>query len=142
MIKINLTYIQFIVYTIHTKQSDPSPLLPILKTWIAVGSLIRRQKMGHNYPSNRKSNPDSATQILISVVGERKLYKIWSELGMYKASSKLSIELNWYVSPYVLRYLSNKFNWSRDLTNKNLPLYQGVLRGKVKAEYYKHIKFQ
>ena len=97
--------------------------------------------MGHNYPSNRKSNPYSATQILIATVGERKLYKIWSELGMYKASSKLSIELNWYVSPYVLRYLSNKFNWCRDLSNTSLPLFQGVIRGKRSPEYYKHINF-
>jgi hypothetical protein len=97
--------------------------------------------MGHNYPPNRKSDPNSCTQRLIATLGEKRLYKIWSDLGMYKGSTKLSLELNWYVSPYVLRYLSNKFNWRRDLTNIRLPLFQGVIREKIPREYYKHINF-
>ena len=97
--------------------------------------------MKRNYPKDRKSDPNSATQTLLTTVGHDRLYKLWAKHGMYKTAKLLSEELNWWVSEYVIRYMSNKYNWQRTVTDKNLPVYKGVLNGRVKPEYYKHIKF-
>lgn len=97
--------------------------------------------MKHNYPKNRKSNPGTATQILLAEVGEKRLYELWAKHGMYKTAAILEEELNWWVSEYVIRYLSNKFHWKRTVTDKELPIYKGVLNGSTKPEHYKHINF-
>ena len=98
--------------------------------------------MKHNYPKNRKPNPNSTTQILLKKYSERELYKMWVKYnGMYKMSQYLTNEMGFWVTPYVIRYISNKFCWTRKITDKNLPIYKGVLSGQVKAEYYKHIQF-
>jgi len=62
--------------------------------------------------------------------------------GMYKMSNFLSQEMGFWVTPYVIRFISNKLNFIRVITDKKLPIYKGVLNGRVKPEYYKHIKFQ
>lgn len=95
----------------------------------------------HNYPKNRKPNPNSETQMLLSTVGEKRLYIIWAEFGMYATCEILSKELSWYPSPYTIRYLSNKFNWKRTVTDKNLPIYKGLLAGNTPQGHYKHINF-
>jgi hypothetical protein len=133
----------FIVYTIHTKQSDPSPLKPILNVKTTLGSRNRRRILKHNYPKSRKPNENSVTQILLKKYGEKDLYNMWVKFnGMYKMSDHLSQELGFYVSPYVVRYLSNKLNWVRTITDKSLPLYLGIQNGRIKAEYYKHLQFE
>ena len=97
--------------------------------------------MKHNYPKNRKFDPESATQTLLASVGEKRLYELWAKHGMYKTADLLAEELQWWVSEYVIRYLSNKFNWKRTIKDKNLPIFKGVLNGSVPKEYYKHINF-
>jgi hypothetical protein len=84
----------------------------------------------------------SITQQLINYFGEKKLYNTWKKYGMYKSAEILTEEGEQYVSPYVMRYLSNKFNWKREISNPNLPFVKGILNGKVDAEYYKHVRFK
>ncbi|MDR3611042.1 MAG: hypothetical protein P4L27_10800 [Ignavibacteriaceae bacterium] len=99
--------------------------------------------MKHKYPKNRKPNEKSVTQILIKKYGEKELYKLWVKFnGMYKMSDHLSRDMGFYVSPYTIRYISNKLNFVRVITDKNLPIYKGILNGRVKAEYYKHLQFE
>ena len=82
----------------------------------------------------------SMTQRLLKKLGESKVVGYWQLHGMYKASELLSIEMQEYVSPYVLRHLSNKYNWKRNV-NKQSAIYKGVLAGTVPAAYYKHLIF-
>jgi len=101
--------------------------------------------MGRNYPKNRKPrNTDySMTQKLIKMFGEKELYRIWVMCnGMYKAADYLSDLTDWWVTPYVVRYLSNKFGWVRIVRDKELPVYKGYLAGKILEGYYKHIIFK
>jgi hypothetical protein len=97
--------------------------------------------MKHNYPKIRKANPESQTQRLLAALGEQELYKIWSSLGMYKASDKIHEIIGWYPSNSIINYLSVLFGWKRIVTDKSLPIYQSVLSGKVPAEHFKHIIF-
>lgn len=105
------------------------------------GQQFRRTILKHNYPKNRKSR-ECATQILLNTVGEEKLHDLWQEHGMFKSADILADQLGWCVTGYVMRYLSNKFNWTRVISDKSLPIYIGILNGKVPKEYYKHIKFE
>ena len=83
------------------------------------------------------------TKKLIERFGEDKLYQIWSENnGMYKAAENITQQTGEYCSPYVVRYLSNKFNWVRSVTDKSLAIYKAVLLGKVEQGFYKHITFE
>jgi len=70
----------------------------------------------------------SMTERLLHTFGEKYLYKIWAELGMYKGSEQLTAEVGIWVTYNVLKYLSYKFNWKRRITNKNLPIYKAVLK--------------
>jgi len=45
-----------------------------------------------------------------------------------------------YVSPYVLRYRSNHFDWGRPVNVKSA-IYVGVKRGSRPASFYKHLIF-
>jgi len=79
---------------------------------------------------------------LLEEFGEEKLYRIWREHnGMYGAAAHLSEVTGGYVSPYVIRSLSHKFDWQREVTDPSLPFVKGVMRGKVPASYYKHLRF-
>jgi len=82
----------------------------------------------------------SMTQRLLKNLGEQKVYEIWRHHGMYKSAELLSEEIQEYVSPYVLRYMSNKYDWKRHV-NKLSPIYKGVLAGTIPAAYYKHLIF-
>lgn len=95
----------------------------------------------HNYPKSRESNPNSQTQLLLTEIGHDKLYKLWQEYGMYKTADKIDELYGWWPSPYVLRYLSNRFSWKRTITDKNLPIYKGLLAGNTPVGHYKHIIF-
>lgn len=89
----------------------------------------------------KKRNTDySMTQRLLKKLGEGKVVGYWQRHGMYKASELLSNEMQEYVSPYVLRYMSNKYNWKRPV-NKLSAIYKGVKAGSVPAAYYKHLIF-
>ena len=80
------------------------------------------------------------TKQLIKKFGKEEVEKTWQRLGMYKASIELSKRMQEYVSPYVLRHLSNKYDWKR-LVNKKSPIYKRVIPGTVPASYYKHLIF-
>ena len=80
------------------------------------------------------------TQRLLKKLGEGRVVGYWQRHGMYKASELLSIEMQEYVSPYVLRYMSNKYDWKREV-NKLSAIYKGVKAGTVPAAYYKHLIF-
>ena len=84
----------------------------------------------------------SMTELLLHKLGERHLYEIWAELGMYKSANRLSDELGLWVTSNVMRYLSHKFSWKRSITNKNLPIYKAILRGSQPRELYSHIIFE
>lgn len=80
------------------------------------------------------------TQKLLKKFGGGRVVEYWTKYGMYKASELLSEEMQEYVSPYVLRYMSNKYNWKREV-NKLSSIYKGVKAGTVPAAYYKHLIF-
>jgi len=88
----------------------------------------------------RKIRENSTTQILIKILGLDTVEKCWQKFGMYKGSLELSEQTKLYVSPYVLRYMSNKYDWKRNV-NKQSAIYKGVLAGTVPAAYYKHLIF-
>ena len=80
------------------------------------------------------------TQKLIKTLGIKEVEKAWIKRGM-NAWEELSKRMNEYVSPYVLRYMSNKYDWKRPV-NKLSPIYKGVMAGTVPAAYYKHLIFE
>ena len=82
----------------------------------------------------------SMTQRLLKKLGEGRVVEYWKRHGMYKSAELLSIEMQEYVSPYVLRYMSNKYDWKRPV-NKLSPIYKGVKAGTVPASYYRHLIF-
>jgi len=83
----------------------------------------------------------SMTQRLLKKLGEGRVVGYWQSHGMYKASELLSKEMQEYVSPYVLRYMSNKYDWKRNCNPKSA-IYKGVVINKtVPASYYKHLIF-
>ena len=93
--------------------------------------------------NDKTRNTDfSITQKLINNFGVEKLYKTWRQYGMYTGAKVLSKEAGHYISPYVLRYMSNKFDWVREVSDPNLPFVKGILNGKVDPGYYKHIRFR
>ena len=89
---------------------------------------------------NMKLRENSTTQILIKILGLDTVEKCWQKFGMYKASLELTAQTKLYVSPYVLRYMSNKYDWKRNV-NTQSAIYKGVLAGTVPAAYYKHLIF-
>ena len=89
----------------------------------------------------KKRNTDySMTQRLMKKLGEGRVVEYWQKYGMYKDPQLLSVEMQEYVSPYVLRYMSNKYDWKRQV-NKLSAIYKGVKAGTVPAAYYKHLIF-
>jgi hypothetical protein len=82
----------------------------------------------------------SMTYKLINLCGEEKLRSVWEKHGMYKASEILSEELDIYISPSVIRYLSYKFNWIREVSDHTLPFVKGVIAGTMDPSYYRHVK--
>lgn len=84
----------------------------------------------------------SLTQRLIKTLGIEEVEKTWQKLGMYKAADELSKRIDdEYISPYVLRYMSNKYDWKR-VCNPKSPIYKGVVINKTRpAAYYKHLIF-
>ena len=81
----------------------------------------------------------SMTQRLIKTLSIEEVEKAWKQRGM-NAWEELSKRMNEYVSPYVLRYMSNKYDWIRKVNPKS-PIYKGVMAGTIKASYYKHLIF-
>ena len=82
--------------------------------------------------------PCSSTQCLISAFGVDKIEEVWQRGGMYYAADYFSKIMGEQVSPYVIRYLSHKFNWKR-IVDDSLPIVQGIIKGSMPASYYKHI---
>jgi hypothetical protein len=83
----------------------------------------------------------SMTQRLLKKLGEGRVVEYWTKYGMYKSAQLLSKEMQEYVSPYVLRYMSNKYDWKRSV-NKLSPLFKGYLAGNVDPSYFKHLIFE
>ena len=98
-------------------------------------------KKRHNYPKNRKPRDTSysMTQQLLKHFGEEELYRIWSIRGMYHASDIVSEKIGYYIPARVIRYLSDKFGWKREVTNLNLPVVKGIIYESVPENYYKHL---
>ena len=82
----------------------------------------------------------SMTQRLIKTLGIEEVEKMWQKFGMYKAAEELTEILQDYVSPYVLRYMSNRFDWKRPVNPKSA-IYKGVKVGTIPSSYYKHLIF-
>ena len=82
----------------------------------------------------------SMTQRLINAIGLAEVEKAWQKRGM-NAWRELSERMNEYVSPYVLRYMSNKYNWVRTISRDHI-IAKGILRGSVPEGFYKHIKIE
>jgi hypothetical protein len=57
---------------------------------------------------------------------------------MYKSAEFISRDLGCYISPYIIRYLSNKFEWKR-VIDSSYPIAKGILAGTVPASFYKHL---
>jgi hypothetical protein len=80
------------------------------------------------------------TQRLIKNLGIEEVEKAWIAKGM-NAWRELSQHMDEYVSPYVLRYMSNKYNWKR-MCNPKSAIYKAVVIKKtIPAAYYKHLIF-
>ncbi|MBL1155880.1 MAG: hypothetical protein D8M51_13260 [Ignavibacteriae bacterium] len=80
------------------------------------------------------------TQKLIKTLGIAEVEKAWIGKGM-NAWRELSERMNEYVSPYVLRYMSNKYSWKR-MCNPRSAIYKAVVIKKtMPAAYYKHLIF-
>ena len=82
----------------------------------------------------------SMTYKLIDKFGEEKLRNVWAANGMYKSADILSNEIEDYVSPATMRYLSYKFDWIREVSDHDLPFVKGVIAGSIPADYYRHVK--
>lgn len=80
----------------------------------------------------------SMTQRLIARFGVECLKKQWQNAGMYGAAVYFSEKMGETVTPYVMRYLSHKFDWKRTV-DEYLPIVQGIRKGTRPASYYRHI---
>ena len=97
----------------------------------------------HNYPKTRKprNTSYSMTYMILKEIGKDALYEIWKNNGHRKTALIISEMMDTWVSYIVIQYIAQKkFGWVRIVTDKNLPIYKGVLNGKMPAEYYKSIK--
>ncbi|RKY91584.1 MAG: hypothetical protein DRQ01_07465 [Ignavibacteriae bacterium] len=83
---------------------------------------------------------NTMTQKLINNIGLEEGEKLWIQYGMYKGAEELGKMLNEWVSFSTLRYLSQKYGWTRPVNPKSA-IYVGVKRGTVPASYYKHLIF-
>lgn len=82
----------------------------------------------------------SMTQRLIKNLGLEEVEKAWIAKGM-NAWRELSQRMEEYVSPYVLRYMSNKFSWKRKCNSKSAIYKAVVIKKTMPAAYYKHLIF-
>ena len=83
---------------------------------------------------------NTMTKTLISNIGLQEVEKLWIQYGCYRAAEELSKMLNEWVSFSTLRYLSQRFDWSRPVNPKSA-IYAGVKRGSIPSSYYKHLIF-
>ena len=90
-----------------------------------------------NKIGKRKS---TMTNKLINKVGLQEVEQLWIKYGYYKAAEELSKMLDEYISFSTLRYLSQVFDWKRQVNPKSA-IYVGVKRGTIPASYYKHLIF-
>jgi hypothetical protein len=79
--------------------------------------------------------------ILMEEVGEKEIKKIWETKGMYGTARILAARLNLWVLGYHISYYAKKFQWTRTVSDRSLPIYKSVLSGRVPAEHFKHIIF-
>ena len=82
----------------------------------------------------------SMTQRLIKKLTLEEVEKAWIAKGM-NAWRELSEKMNEYVSPYVLRYMSNKYDWKRKCNPKSAIYKAVVIKKSMPAAYYKHLIF-
>ena len=66
----------------------------------------------HVYPAQRKARnvEYSKSYKILHAVGEEKLKEIFSKVGMYLASERITLILGYYVSPYVTRHCRDRYN--------------------------------
>jgi hypothetical protein len=96
-----------------------------------------------NYPKERqkRSTNYAISTKLVNQFGIEYLEAQWKSLGMYKCAELLNTQTDYYVSPWVIRHLTNKYNWVRTISDPKLAIYQMVKKGLRKPEYYKHAIF-
>lgn len=102
------------------------------------------QPKKHNYPKTRKPRDTSysVTYKILKAIGKDGLYEIWKDNGHRKTAAILTKMLGFWVRPMHIQYIAQKkFGWVRIVTDKNLPIYKGVLNGKMPASYYSSILF-
>lgn len=94
------------------------------------------KKRTHNYPKKRKPRDTSYSESwkLKDRYGLDVIEQIWKQKGMYGASVELK------TSPYVIRYLAHKHEWTRPASNCPA-IVKGVINGNAKAEFYKTLNF-
>ncbi|MGE5497408.1 MAG: hypothetical protein ACM3Q2_05030 [Syntrophothermus sp.] len=91
----------------------------------------------------KKRNTEySTTWKLINILGQDRLFEIWQLRGHLATARYLTEELDMDVTYGIVLHLVRKFKWVRTITNKNLPLYRGVLSGKLNPADYKSVKFE
>jgi hypothetical protein len=98
----------------------------------------------HNYPKTRKprNTEYSMTYKILNRIGKDKLFEIWKDNGHRRTAFIVSDMLRDYVSPMVIQHIAQKkFFWKRIVTDKSLPMYRGILSGKVDPSRYKTIIF-
>ena len=97
----------------------------------------------HNYPKTRKprNTEYSMTHKILKNIPEEQLFEIWKVNGHRKTAVIVSDMLRDYVSPMVIQYIAQKKFWKRIVTDKSLPMYRGILSGKVDPSRYKTIIF-
>jgi len=87
---------------------------------------------------NKKTRDTSFSKSwkLIDAHGLEAIRELWEEHGMYGAARRLN------ASPYVIRYIAHKNEWTRDASNANVQhLVKAVQSGRVQASYYKTLDF-
>jgi hypothetical protein len=108
------------------------------------GLIMAKPKRKNRYPVERKNRNTkySTTWKLIDILGQDKLFEIWKTRGHLATSKYLSELLDMAVTYGMVLHLARKFKWQRVVTDKTLPIYRGVLSGKVDPSQYKTIIFK
>lgn len=74
---------------------------------------------------------------LIDKYGLDTIRELWEAHGIYQAGKRLN-----NASPYVIRYIVHKNEWTRDASNANVQhIVKAVQNGRAKASDYKSLDF-
>lgn len=78
----------------------------------------------------------SKSSKLINKNGKEAIRQLWEQHGMYGAAERLN------ASPYVIRYIVHKNEWTRDASNANVQhIVKAIQSGRAKPSDYKSLDF-